>query len=137
MFPKAHVITSGSAVLAYALILGLPPAGIVVWVVLASAATVLIDVDHILIQLAIRERRPVAIRIITHPFDYLDVGKLQRALHYEGFGTLRMKVHLAEVLAAAVFCLLVRPPYASPVLLSLFVHLVCDLYEMTVDPDAR
>ena len=137
MLPKAHIITSGSAVLAYALLIGRPPTDTIVWVALASAATVLIDVDHLLIQLAIRDRRPIAIRIITHPLDYLDVRKLQCALNYKGFGTLRMKVHLAEVLAAAVFCLLLRPPYASPVLLSLFVHIVCDLYEMARDQEAR
>ena len=137
MLPKEHVLTSCAAVIICAALLGLRPSELVIWAALAAVATVLIDFDHLLIMLALKDRRPIAVEIITHPQRYTNVTTLRDRMHFAGFGILRMKAHFAETLAAALIMLYLDFPYGAPVLISLWVHCATDMAQMINDPRHR
>lgn len=137
MFPKAHVITSAAPVAAYAILSGMSLPEVVIWSALAAAVTVLIDFDHLLIQLLMPKRRRIILDIIRHPLRHSRVSVMRDRLHYSGFGILRMRVHLAETLAASAVFYLLSIPYAVPILMSLLIHCALDLYETVLDPDTR
>jgi hypothetical protein len=137
MYPKNHILTSATPILLYALLVNLPPRETIIWAVLAATAAVLIDLDHFVLLLLMKDRRHTVFDIATHPLNYVDVEKIRNRIHFKGFGILRMKAHLAETFGLSLLFLCTRPPYSVPILASLLIHCTMDLYEMIRDPDSR
>lgn len=123
--------------MAYAVYLGLPAVDVVVWLLLATLATVLIDVDHLLLQLAMPDRRHIVVEIISHPLEHVDWRIITEKTHYPGFGILRMKSHIILTVAAAFISWYYTIPYSTPVVLSLWVHTIMDMGETIAYPEYR
>jgi hypothetical protein len=137
MQPKNHILTSGAAVLALALYIGLPIRETAIWTAAACIATVALDLDHFILQLLMPDRRHIIIDVLTHPLRHLDMDKLARTLHYDGFGILRAKWHFAETAAATAALFLLGFPFATPIAVSLWVHTLMDLGHLVVYPQCR
>ena len=137
MRPLVHVLSSGAVVLAYAVRAGLPEAESAAWVVCAVAATLLLDLDHFILQLLMEDRRRQAIEMLAHPLEYADWRKVVDRMHYPGFGILRMKSHIIVTAAATLLLGVLHNPYSAPILLSLWVHTAVDLIQTAVSPKSR
>ncbi|MFH1055238.1 MAG: hypothetical protein V1744_03990 [Candidatus Altiarchaeota archaeon] len=137
MHPKTHILTSCLAVLMAAALSQTTYSEAFFWLVLAAAATLLIDADHFISQLLMKDRRPIVVDILKHPLDYMDTAKLIGRLHYPGFGILRVEYHLIETSVLTGFMLYYSMPYQIPVLLSLWVHCALDIIQVLREPWSR
>ena len=124
-------------VLLYAVWMGLPAGEVIIWSLMAVAATVLIDLDHLYLQLLMRDRRHIVYDILSHPLEHTDWRKIVDKTHYPGFGMLRMESHLLQALAATIILIHFNIPYSTPVILSMWVHCTQDMYAVIKHPDWR
>lgn len=117
MHPLNHVWSSGIAAAAVAYIFS--PADIITWAAIGIAATIAIDIDH-LILLALFDRR--SIRLETNVKEWNDTFIKVRNFHiYKSVS------HLA-ILSAIVFLFaLTEIIFFIPIIASLIVHVISDI----------
>ncbi len=137
MHPKVHVASSAAVALAYGLWISAEPVQLLLWVVVAAAATLLLDLDHILILLVRRESRPALKEMMGNPRMYMSVDRIRDKIFYPGMGLLRLETHFLITLAASLLMPAYNIPYAQPIALSLWTHFIVDGVEALMQPEKR
>ena len=137
MFPLQHVLSSGFVVVAYAMAFQATPTEALTWLLISSAVTVAVDLDHIVIQLLDPIHRGRAIHLLKTPRIWLDISEAREVLHYPGFGIKRLYVHYGELLIISFAAVSSGSIYAVPVLASLLTHVSCDFAQTLTNPMHR
>lgn len=136
MYPKQHLVTSASGTAAAALFVSGDPVTAATWAVIGGIAGVLIDVDHVLLSMAVGKnigeglawfRRPVT--AITAPRQLLD------DIDYDTLVVHRLATHLL-ILGGAVALTTVHWMFA-PVSVGIGIHLCCDVIYDLYDGNYR
>lgn len=104
---------------------------------MSTSATLIIDLDHLLLQLLMSDRRRIVLEVILKPHLHLDMKRLVDKLHYSGFGIMRMKSHLLETAAVFLVTYHYTIPYSAPLLASLTTHCLMDMLELWRCPERR
>ncbi|MBU0762142.1 MAG: hypothetical protein KKD39_03890 [Candidatus Altiarchaeota archaeon] len=137
MYPKQHVITSTAAVILYGLYIGLPVQVLLVWVIVSSAVTVLLDLDHFFVILFFKKKRHVFFELLAHPLKKRKVVEVRNMLHFKGLGYVRLISHSVLI---GFFYLLTKNyviPFVEPIFVSLVVHLAADVLQTIFYPEHR
>lgn len=137
MYPLQHVVSSGAAVLAFAVLSGVDPSTAVVWLVLSTLLTTVVDLDHFIVLVFNRKKHPVMLKLLSDPFKRRSVVDVRNMLHFPGFGWIRLLTHL---LAGAVLLYAVHsfsPSLLLPAYVSLLTHYLTDLFQTIALPSHR
>jgi hypothetical protein len=138
MFPLTHTWTSGLAVLLLALGSSIPAQIIVEWVLVGAVASILLDLDHLLLPLLFSESRRKFTRIFGKPLFYLtNMDELRGILYSPGTTEARIIIHVLFITVILAFILRNSPDYFLPVAASLLTHIAFDAAETIVEPDKR
>ncbi len=138
MFPKTHALSSALAVFLVSLYLGCDAASIVSWTLLAAAASVLLDVDHIVICLATGRGRRSLRRIFANPKKlFSDIESFHAEIKFRGAGLMRLITHALIIVLAGGILVNQSSAFALPVTVSLATHLTLDILDSLMNPDHR
>jgi|GEM_PF-5412992 len=136
MLPHEHVIISSLAVIALWALPG-HDASLLIWLGAGAAATVAIDLDHFILRAILPGGSRLFERIRRDPSLLLDIKNLTSAIHYPGFGVIRLYAHLIETFTASMALIYIVHPLAAPISVSLLAHCATDMYQAYRWPDTR
>ncbi len=119
MHPVNHIWTSGLAVLITGVYLQLGFSSLAFWLAIGITATIAIDIDHLVILIALRKR----------------LGKISmdaaswngKFLQVRNFYEYKMTAHILQAAAVSFLILWMPNMFLIPVIISMMVHILADI----------
>lgn len=126
MDPDRHLVISGVAGAAAAIAAGLPPGTVVAWTVIAGAAGVLVDIDHVLLPMLVTGAWRRGGRWFLRPVTaFTRPGQVSDDLSYRTMVFHRLASHTAVFLGIAAAARLV--PVLAAAVVGVGAHIVADV----------
>lgn len=138
MMPRTHLLSIVPIIILLSVFYNLEIQSLLLWLFVAAIVTLAVDVDHLFYPLLKREQWHIMKKIIKDPLYILkNPSKFAEEIHFRGLGIIRLGIHTVWGFAIYLFTLKLFPLLAIPVVASIAIHILLDLFQAVTCPETR